>query len=143
MPRLLQLLFNAVRSVVVFFVVMAFTMVGTTLGSAFACIWCVGTAAMGRAIGLPWEIILPFAVIPAVISIFIPTMAPAAIYCGMAPPTVFGVRLANLVSRLHSMRLSTSFAVLGTSLAVILVAFGALYGFLPEIIKYMNHLLSS
>lgn len=144
MPRLLQLLLNAIRAIVVFFVVLAFTMVGTILGSTMACVWCVFIAALGRGVfGLPMMLVLPLAVIPAIAFIFIPTMAPAAIYCGMSPPAVFGVRIANLVSRANSMRLSTSLAVLGTSLAVILGLFGALYGSFPEIIKYLNHLLSS
>lgn len=143
MPRLLQLLLNAIRSIVVFFVVLAFTVVGTIIGSTIACVWCVCIAALGRGVlGLPMMIVLPLVVIPAIASIFIPTIAPAAIYCGMPPPAVFGVRIANLLSRAHSMRLSTSLAVLGTSVAVILGLFGVLYGSFPEIIKYLNHLLS-
>lgn len=140
MFRLISLITDAIQMIVAFLIVMVISVIGTVVGSAIACIFAVCAVIVLRFVHLPWEVMAPIIAIPAIAMIFIPTMAPVAIYCKVGWPAI--PLISNLISRISSMRLSTSLAVLGSALGILLVMLGVVYGSLPEIIKWINQVMA-
>lgn len=138
---MLRLLTNAAKGLLTFLIVMVVTCIGTVLGSTIACTYCVCAIIVLRFLHLPWEFMRLIVALPAIPMIFIPTMMPVFFYCKVGWPQI--PVISSFISGINSMRLSTSLAVLGGALGILLVMLGALYGSLPEIIKYINQLIVS
>lgn len=140
MSKLMRLLTNAVKGLLSFLIVMVLSSIGAMLGSTIACTFSVCAVIVLRFLHLPWEFMRLIVALPAIGMIFIPTMMPVAIYCKVGWPEI--PLISSFISRISSMRLSTSLAVLGGALGILLVMLGVLYGSLPEIIKCVNQLIA-